>query len=53
MKTKFNFNTIALFTLDNRKMVGFYRDVMGFETDWNGESRDVRRHPGDVYRSVR
>ncbi len=30
MATKFNFNTIGLFTTDNARMVAFYRDIMGF-----------------------
>lgn len=29
MKTRFNFNTIGLFTTDNESMVAFYRDIMG------------------------
>lgn len=48
MKTKFSFNTVGLFTLDNRKMVEFYRDVMGFQTDCNGESWDVRMQMGGI-----
>lgn len=49
METKFNFNTIGLFTIDNSKMVPFYRDVMGFETDWDGQSWDVRLRLGDMW----
>lgn len=37
MKTKLNFNTIGLFTTDNKSMVAFYRDVMGLTTYRNGE----------------
>ena len=38
---RFKFNTIALFTTDNQKMVDFYRDIFGFETTWNGIDIDV------------
>lgn len=31
MESKFNFNTIGLFTTDNKSMVAFYRDVMSKE----------------------
>lgn len=48
MKTKFNFNTIGLFTTDNKRMVAFYRDVMGFTTDWNGKDPDVRMQLGNM-----
>lgn len=48
MNTKFTFNTIGLFTTDNEKMVAFYRDIMGFTTDWNGEDRNVMMRHGDM-----
>lgn len=48
-KTKFNFNTIGLFTTDNRRMVEFYRDVMGFETDWNGVDPNVMLRMGNIW----
>lgn len=48
MGTRFNFNTIGLFTTDNTKMVEFYRDVMGFETDWNGQEPNVMMHLGNM-----
>lgn len=35
------FNTVGLFTTDNKSMVVFYRDVMGFTTDWNTESKRI------------
>lgn len=31
------FNTIGLFTVNQPEMVAFYRDVWGFQTNWNGE----------------
>ncbi|WP_366145364.1 VOC family protein [Duncaniella sp.] len=46
---RFNFNTIGLFTTDNWKMVGFYRDIMGFETDWNGKDPNVMLRMGDMW----
>lgn len=33
---KFKFNTVGLFTVRQPEMVAFYRDVMGFSTDWAG-----------------
>lgn len=48
MATKLNFNTIGLFTTDNKKMVEFYRDIMGFTTDWDGEEPNVMLQHGDM-----
>lgn len=48
MATKFNFNTVGLFITDNKKMVEFYRDVMGFETDWNGQEPNVMMQLGEM-----
>ena len=48
METKFTFNTIGLFTTDNKKMVEFYRDIMGFTTDWNGDDRNVMMWHGEM-----
>lgn len=39
--SRFKFNTIALFTTDNSKVVEFYCDIFGFETSWNGIDVDV------------
>lgn len=49
MANRFNFNTIGLFTTDNCKMVSFYRDVMGFTTDWNGEDPNVMMQLGNMW----
>lgn len=38
---RFTFNTIALFTTDNRKVVDFYCNIFGFETEWNGIEPNV------------
>ena len=46
--SKFKFNTIALFTTDNQKMVDFYCDIFDFETKWNGLDIDVEMHLGDM-----
>ncbi len=46
---KFTFNTIGLFTSDNKKMVDFYRDIMGFTTDWNGEEPNVMMRHKDIW----
>lgn len=42
--SRFNFNTIGLFTTDNAKIVAFYCDVFGFQTDWNGIEPNVEMH---------
>lgn len=44
MENKFRFNTIALFTTDNQKMVDFYCDIFGFQTDWNRLEPNVEMH---------
>ena len=49
MANRFNFNTIGLFTTDNGKMVPFYRDVMGFTTDWNGKDPNVMMQLGNMW----
>ncbi|MDO4196965.1 MAG: VOC family protein [Prevotellaceae bacterium] len=46
--SRFRFNTIALFTTDNQKMVDFYCDIFGFQTNWNGLDFDVEMHLGDM-----
>ena len=46
--SRFKFNTIALFTTDNQKVVDFYCDIFGFETEWNGLDIDVEMHLGDM-----
>lgn len=38
---RFNFNTVGLLTTDNAKIVSFYRDIFGFQTDWNGQEPNV------------
>ena len=41
MNKRFTFNTIALFTRDNRPIVDFYTKVFGFTTDWDGIQPNV------------
>lgn len=45
---RFRFNTIGLFTTDNAKVVAFYRDVFGFQTDWNGVEPNVELRLGEM-----
>lgn len=47
MERRFKFNTVGLFTVNQPAMVAFYRDVMGFETDWNGATNVDMTH-GDM-----
>lgn len=41
MTKRFRFNTIALFTSNNRPIVDFYTKVLGFTTDWDGVQPNV------------
>ena len=41
MTRRFKFNTIGLFTRDNRKTVDFYMKTFGFTTDWDGLQPNV------------
>lgn len=47
-KDRFRFNTIGLFTTDNRKVVDFYCHIFGFETEWNGIEPNVEMHLGGM-----
>ena len=38
---RFAFNTIALFTTNNREVVDFYCNIFGFEADWDGKEPNV------------
>ena len=46
--SRFKFNTIALFTTDNQKVVDFYCDIFDFKTSWNGIDVDVEMHLDDM-----
>lgn len=41
MSTQFKFNTIGLFTKDNKTIVDFYTKIFGFSTEWDGEQPNV------------
>ncbi len=45
---KFKFNTIGLFTTNNQKMVHFYHDIFGFQTEWNGTEPNVEMNLGNT-----
>ena len=47
-RPQYSFNTIGLFTTDNQKIVEFYCDIFGFETEWNGVDPNVEMHLGDL-----
>jgi len=36
MKERFSFNTVGLFTRDNKATVEFYTKAFGFTTEWDG-----------------
>ena len=44
---RFKFNTIGLFTTNNKATVEFYTRTFGFTTDWNGIEPNVEMHLGD------
>ena len=41
MKERFKFNTVGLFTRDNKATVDFYTKTFGFTTDWDGIQPNV------------
>ena len=41
MKERFKFNTVGLFTRDNKSTVDFYTKTFGFTTDWDGIQPNV------------
>ena len=45
---RFYFNTIGLFTRDNRKTVDFYTKAFGFATDWDGVQPNVEMTLGQM-----
>lgn len=44
----FKFNTIGLFTCNNKKTVDFYTKTFGFRTDWDGVQPNVEMMLGDM-----
>jgi len=47
-KTRFNFNTVGIFTRDNKATVDFYTNTFGFVTDWDGVSPHVEMTLGNM-----
>ena len=47
-RPRFAFNTVGLFTRDNRSTVDFYTTVFGFHTDWDGIQPNVEMTLGDM-----
>ena len=46
--TRFVFNTIGLFTRDNKATVEFYTKVFGFKTEWDGIKPNVEMALGNM-----
>ncbi len=45
---RFKFNTVGLFTRDNKAIVDFYTKTFGFTTDWDGIQPNVEMTLGDM-----
>ncbi len=45
---RFRFNTVGLFTRDNKAIVDFYTRAFGFTTDWDGIQPNVEMWLGDI-----
>jgi catechol 2,3-dioxygenase-like lactoylglutathione lyase family enzyme len=48
MKERFKFNTVGIFTRDNKATVDFYTKIFGFNTDWDGIQPNVEMSHGDM-----
>ena len=48
MKERFKFNTVGLFTRDNKATVDFYTKAFGFTTDWDGIQPNVEMTLGEM-----
>ena len=48
MKERFKFNTVGLFTRDNKATVDFYTKTFGFTTDWDGIQPNVEMTLGNM-----
>lgn len=44
---RFKFNTVGVFTTDNRRTVDFYTQAFGFATEWDGEQPNVEMTLGE------
>lgn len=47
-RPRFKFNTIGLFTSNNKATVDFYTKTFGFSTDWDGIQPNVEMMLGDM-----
>ena len=47
-RPRFNFNTVGLFTHDNKATVDFYTRTFGFTTDWDGIQPNVEMTLGNM-----
>jgi catechol 2,3-dioxygenase-like lactoylglutathione lyase family enzyme len=47
-RPRFKFNTIGLFTSNNKATVDFYTNTFGFTTDWDGIQPNVEMMLGDM-----
>lgn len=48
MKERFKFNTVGLFTRDNKATVDFYTQAFGFTTNWDGVQPNVEMFLGEM-----
>ena len=48
LRPRFTFNTIGLFTRDNKATVDFYTQTFGFQTDWDGIQPNVEMTLGNM-----
>ena len=51
-RPRFTFNTVGLFTHDNKATVDFYTKTFGFTTDWDGIQPNVEMTLGNISRGV-
>lgn len=47
-RPRFTFNTVGLFTHDNKATVDFYTRIFGFTSDWDGIQPNVEMTLGDM-----
>ena len=48
VRSRFKFNTVGLFTTDNKATVDFYTKAFGFTTSWDGEQPNVEMALGEM-----
>ena len=47
--SRFNFNTVGLFTRNNKAIVDFYTQAFGFKTEWDGIQPNVEMSLDDMH----